>query len=381
VRGGDPAVVEVLIRGGANVKAVEEWRGQTPLMWASARSAPEVVKLLIANGADVHVRAKENDWPSQITSEPRAQYRPTGGLTSLLYAARAGCKECAEALLNGGADVNNPTPDGVTPLMIALDNENFDVAKYLLSRGANPNTWDWWGRTALYIAVDARSRVSPGDAVEAAAVLDIVKSLLNAGVNPSPQLNMHRPSRGGNSGRFVDDLLTTGATPLLRASQLVDAEVMRELLQHGALADLPNVMGVTPLMAAAGVGIGPPVAGGVNAVIRYPAAARAFAAMDLLLQAGADVNARITDTSSYTGRIARRSSMTERQGQTALFAAAQTGRGEIVRYLLDHGARVDLKDDMGRTPLDAASGNGGGRGGASSEEIRTLLKNAASKTN
>src|SRR5262249_11930262 len=160
-------------------------------------------------------------------------------------------------------------------------------------------------------------------------------------------------SRGGNSGRFVDDLLTTGVTPLIRAAQTADVKVVRELLQHGALVDLPNVMGVTALMAAATVGLGPPSAGGGGAGIRPPAVARAFATMDLLLQAGADVNARITDTSSYTARIARRSSMTDRQGQTALFAAAQSSRIELVRYLLDHGARVDLQDDMGRTPMEA----------------------------
>jgi ankyrin repeat protein len=375
VRSGDPAIVDVLIGSGANVKAIEDWRGQTPLMWAAARGAADVVKLLIAKGADVHVRAKENDWPSQITSEPRAQYRPTGGLTAMLYAARTGCKGCVEALLDGGADINMPTPDGVTPLMLALDNGNYDVAKYLLGRGANPETWDWWGRTALYIAADMRARGVTG--LEEAGDLEVIKMLLNAGVNPNPQLNMHRPSRGGNSGRFIDDLLTTGCTPLIRAAQASDVDVIRELLQHGALVDLPNVMGVTPLMAAAGVGLGPPIAGGAGAVIRQTPTARAIAAMDLLLKAGADVNARITDTSTYTARIARRSSMTERQGQTALFTVAQSGRSEIVKYFLDHGARVDVKDDMGRTPLDAASGNGGGRGGASTEEVRTLLRNAA----
>ena len=54
-----------------------------------------------------------------------------------------------------------PTPDGVTPLMLALDNGNYDVAGYLLERGANPQTWDWWGRTALYIAADMRTRGGP----------------------------------------------------------------------------------------------------------------------------------------------------------------------------------------------------------------------------
>ncbi len=85
--------------------------------------------------------------------------------------------------------------------------------------------------------------------------MDIIKTLLAAGVNPNPQLAMHRPGRGGNTARFVENLLTTGATPLLRAAIAQDAEAAQVLLEHGALVDLPNVMGVTPLMAAAGIGI------------------------------------------------------------------------------------------------------------------------------
>ena len=69
----------------------------------------EIVKLLLAKDADVKPRALYSDWPSQITVEPRAQYRPVGGLTALLYAARSGCYECVEAMLAAGADVNTPT--------------------------------------------------------------------------------------------------------------------------------------------------------------------------------------------------------------------------------------------------------------------------------
>ena len=79
--------------------------------------------------------------------------------------------------------------------------------------------------------------------------------------------------------------------------------------------------------------------------------------MEILRQAGADINARITDVTSLTARIARTNTLTERQGQTALFLAAETGRTEVVRYLLEHGARVDIKDDMGRTAKDVAKGN------------------------
>src|ERR1043166_3158677 len=158
IKTGETAVVEMLIKAGANVNTIEKFHNQTPLMWAATtpRNAGEIVKLLLAKGADVRPRALFTDWPSQITSEPRAQYRPVGGLTALLYAARDGCYECVEALLAAGADMNLPTPEGVTHLMLALDNDHNDLARLLLDRGANPNFWDWWGRTALYIAIDRR---------------------------------------------------------------------------------------------------------------------------------------------------------------------------------------------------------------------------------
>ena len=139
-RAGALDVAELLIRHGADVNTRETWRGQTALMWAADGDFPEVAALLIDNGADVKTRAMANDWPAQITSEPRAQYRPTGGLTALLYAARSGCTRCIEPMLPAGADIDQPNPDGVTPLMVAIDNFRFDTAKLLLERGANPHT-------------------------------------------------------------------------------------------------------------------------------------------------------------------------------------------------------------------------------------------------
>src|SRR5271165_5735340 len=158
IKTGELPVVELLIKAGANVNAVEKFHNQTPLMWAAAASknAGAMEKLLLSKDASVTPRALYSDWPSQITSEPRAQYRPVGGLTALLYAARSGCNDCVEALIGAGADVRMPTPEGVTPLMTALDNDHNDVAKLLLDRGANPHAWDWWGRTALYIAIDRK---------------------------------------------------------------------------------------------------------------------------------------------------------------------------------------------------------------------------------
>lgn len=376
-RAGALESAKLLIRHGANVNAREKWRGQTALMWAADANFPQLARLLIEHGADVHVRAMAYDWPSQITSEPRAQYRPTGGLTPLLYAARSGCTNCVSTMLDAGADVNRPNPDGVTPLIVAIDNFRFDTAKLLLQRGANPRTWDWWGRTPLYVAVDMntfRPRLGRPKAKGATTALDIVRLLLDAGVDPNPQLDMHRPSRGGNDGRFVDDTLTTGATPLLRAALGHDTEAVRTLLAHGARVDLPNVMGVTPLIAAAGMGISRfdrriDLTGDVQS--------RVIATLEILLAAGADVNAKVTDIHTRTARIARLSSMTGREGQTALYGAVQHGWARVVRYLVDHGAKVDVVDALGKSPLDGALGKIGGRGNTVSEEVAAILRKAS----
>ena len=142
-------------------------------------------------------------------------------------------------------------------------------------------------------------------------------------MNVNAQLAFKEPSRGGRDNRFRDDLLTTGATPLLRAAQTFDNDVVRLLLERGALVDLPNASGVTPFMAAAGVGtrtgggvLGPGVPDNVIAL--------SLETMEILRKAGADVNARITDVTSLTARIARANTLTGRQGQTTLFFAAET---------------------------------------------------------
>ena len=379
-RTGALEVAKELVAHGANVNAKEAWRGQTALMWAVDANQAEIAQLLIAKGADVNVRALANDWDAQITSEPRGQYRPTGGLTALLYAARSGCSRCVRSILEAGADIDRPNPDGITPLMIAIDNFHYDTARLLLDSGANPHVSDWYGRTALYIAADMSSfsfrlGAAPPAPSETTA-LDVIKRLLDAGANPNPQLNMHRPGRGGNSGRFVDDLLTTGVTPLLRAAMGHDVEAVRALLAHGALVDLPNVMGVTPLMGAAGVGVsGRDRRVGLDGDIQT----RVIATLDVLIAAGADVNARITDIDSRTARIARISTMTERNGQTALFGAVKFGWTRVVEYLLAHGAKPDVADALGKTPLNAALGQTGGRDNTVSLEIADMLR-AATKS-
>ena len=125
----------LLIQRGANVNAVEKWRGQTALMWATAQKQPAMVRELIARGAQVDARSMVNDWQRQVTAEPRAIYRPAGGLTPLLYAAREGCADCARALVEKGAQLNLADPEGLSPLLTAIINMQFDTAKYWISGG------------------------------------------------------------------------------------------------------------------------------------------------------------------------------------------------------------------------------------------------------
>jgi ankyrin repeat protein len=483
IKNGDLPVFNLLIDAGAKVNAVEKVQDQTPLMWAvaAARNAPEMVKVLIAKGAHVNARAKFNDWPGQITSEPRAQYHTYGGLTPLLYAARNGCYACVEALVSAGADVNLPNNEGMTPMMVALDNSHNGVAKFFLDHGANPKVWDIYGRTALYVAVDhvpgaaqaggggfnggrgaggqgargAQARqgaastdgrgggaaggrgggggapgggAGRGDGGGAVATgpqvssMEIINLLLAAGVNPNTELNERRPE-AGSGGRFADPLLSTGTTPLLRALVGNNTEVARVLLDNGAN---PNIygMGISPWLYAAGLtsGVlstgrgGGPGGGGAGGTVNTEL-------LDLMMKHGADVNAQVNGADKYSGRVSyawRDPNFTQsNEGMTALHVAARSQNSTLVKYLLDHGARTNIVDASGRTPLDVLNGvaalpphvnadsegliprealatvapnapatiagrGGGGAGGAVPnspvvQEIRTMLQNVATK--
>jgi len=327
----------LLIRHGANVNARERWRGQTALMWAAARGQPAMVRLLLRYHADPNVRSEYDTHQRQVTAEPRVQARPTGGFTPLIYAARQGCLECAKALVEGGAQIDMTDPDGETPLLMATQNFHFDLAAYLLKKGANPNQWDFWGRTPLWAAVDLDTLPYGGRAdhisLDNTTSLEMIRLLLDAGANPNAQLKLFPPYRALGADRGGDGMLTTGATPLLRAAKAGDAAAIKLLLAHGANVTLPNRYGATPLMAAAGIG-----ATEVDTRGKYKTQAEASASIDLLVAAGADVNAP------------------DMRGDTALLGAASWGWNDVVRDLVAHHADLNWKDARGMTAVDAALG-------------------------
>jgi ankyrin repeat protein len=366
-RSGNTAAAEVLLTHGADVNAREQWREQTALMWAAAQNQPAMTALLIERGADVDARSAVNDWPRQVTGEPRRMYRPFGGLTPLLFAAREGCLECVRSLIEAGANIDLPDPKGVTALFLAIDNFHFDTAKALIEAGANPNKWDWWGRTPLYSAVDVNTLPHGGRAdrrsVDATTSTEIIELLLEAGAWPNVQLKLLPPYRHIGDDRGCDNMLVTGTTPLLRAAKTFDTAAVELLIKHDANVDLPNDGGITPVMAAAGVGsvecdprgYGP----GIPHYLAPDTEEESIATLKLLLDAGANIHAR-----TVSGRAGARS-----PGRTALFGAAFWGWSDVVDYLVERGAKIAVAERGGLTPVDAAMGRAGGHGRGSTIEV------------
>src|SRR5690606_13425139 len=136
-RAGDLEAVRLLLEAGADVNAREQWGGQTALMWATAQKQGEVMKFLIANGADVNLHGYARIWDRRITSETRPKDMNKGGFSTLHYAARQNYIEGIRILADAGADLNATDPDRVSPLHLALINIHFDAAAALVEAGAD----------------------------------------------------------------------------------------------------------------------------------------------------------------------------------------------------------------------------------------------------
>jgi ankyrin repeat protein len=341
---------KLLLDKGANPNVKEAQREQTALMWAAAASQGPMMRELLAHGAEVDAKSATDLMTPLVSAEPRAQPRPPGGMTALLFAVREGCMDCVKALLENGAKMDLPDPEGVTPLISAVFNTHFDVAKYLIEKGANIDRWDWWGRSPLYLAVDYNTLPHGGrpdqPSLDETLPIDIIRILLEKGANPNLQLKLFPPFRATGNDRGLDGMLTIGTTPLLRAAKAQDAPAIKLLLEHGAIVDLPNSQGMTPTLAASGMGSTDADTRGNYTTPDIQD--RSIASLELLLAHGGELN-------GGAGRFQ----------QAPLHGAAFWGWNKVVEYLLEKGADINLKDSRGFTAVDYAMGRAGGnsRGG------------------
>lgn len=336
-RTGKLEAVNVLLSHGVKVDVTER-HGQTALMWAAAEGNVMVVDALLKAGADF-----KTPLPS--------------GFTPLFFAVREGRGQVVRRLLQEGLNVNDvmqpkrrprngPLP-GTSPLILAIENGHFELAAQLVDRGANPNTKQA-GFAPLHAMTWVRKPLrGDGDPPPIGSgklsSLDLVRVLVEAGAD----VDSRHPRQNAGRGR----LNRTEATPFLLAAETGDVPLMKLLVELGADPLLQNKDHCTPLLAAAGVGVisdGDETAGTEE---------EAIAAIEFLLEQGADINA-VDDL-----------------GNSAMHGAAYKSWTKLVQFLADHGADPDIwnkKNKLGWTPLMIANGHRPGNFRPSAETIAAI---------
>jgi ankyrin repeat protein len=338
-RTGKVDAVKMLLAHGANVNASESVRGQTALMWAAASNNTDAISVLIDAGADVLARShgpraapaplKENepDGPADQNAAYAARSRRgrLDSFTPLLFAVRDGAIDGVRTLLDRGANVNDTVEDGTSGLVIATMNAHWELASYLLDRGANPNAAEQ-GWTALHQLVRTRGlswgRLPHPVGSGKMSSIEFAKRLIEhgAGVNA-------RMTKGFKADNERPRFVQVGATAFLLAAKSVDHEIMRLLADHGADPSIRTGSNTTALMLAAGLQI---FSMGEDSGTNEDA----LETVKLCLHLGNDVNA------------------VDDNGETALHGAAWRGANEIVKLLVERGARLDARSKKGNfTPL------------------------------
>lgn len=335
-RAGSAAAVRALVARGADVDTREAARGQTALMWAAARRHPDVVRVLLDAGADVDARSRVRPVVVMLDRGPRrtvktsrqdAVWMEAGGYTALLFAAQAGDVESIRLLLGAGAGVDDPAPDGRSPLVLAAFAGHGAAARALIEAGADVDAAGA-GYTALHAAV------LRGD-------LGTVRALLARGADPDTRLARGSPVRRFGSQWALPNTLR-GATPLFLAAAYLEIPILRALLEAGADHTIGLLDGTTPLHAAAGLPVEKEAR--PSDVERWnlvdsdsPLIPRdegdAHEAARLLLDAGAAANRRT------------------QAGDTPLHGAAAAGMTRLIQLLASRGADLDAVNGSGETPL------------------------------
>jgi ankyrin repeat protein len=301
---------------------------------------------------------EDADAAAQNASFGRTNDTNGGQLTALIFAARQNCIECARVLLDAGADVNQVSKYGWSPLLTATQNRNYKLASLLLDRGANPNLKNKGGWSPLYLATDNRN-IEIGDYPTPKPDMDqleYIKKLLAKGADPNLRLCGDPPAAPANgnananptpvplaaANRCTGDstetrtnftmqwLFEEGATPFLRAAQSSDIELMKVLLDAGADPKIPTAHDVTALSVASGVAW-------VEGITFEWSKPKNIETVKLLLSLGLDPNKQ------------------DDEGRAALHGAGHKGYTEVIQLLVDAGAKLDVRDLGSRDTVNPAS--------------------------
>ena len=338
-RAGDAAAVKTLLARGADVNAREREHHQTALMWAVAQQHRDVVRVLLAAGADFRTRSLI--YPQTVVGEQtqragREELNYTvlrGGATPLLFAARVGDVDSARLLLDAGADPNDAQPDGVSALVLAAHSGHGDVGALLLERGADPNAFAS-GYSALHAAI-LRSD------------LNLVKALLARGADPNARITKGTPLRRDTTDWNLPATLI-GSTPYLLAARFLEPEIMPVLVAGGADPALTMPDGATAIMLAAGMGSRTSASRrGIDTIDfgKVEPESRVLEGLVAAVKSGGDINAA------------------NPAGDTALHVVSARGYDTVIQWLVESGARLDVRNKRGVTPLAAAMfGSTAGRG-------------------
>jgi len=332
------------------VNAADTYEQETALMWAAAEGHADVVKALLASGADPNRQARQ----TTIDDRKHADH-PTGGFSALMFAVRNGHEEVVRALAAGGADLKATNGDGITATIVAITNDRFDLAKTLVDLGADPNDG------SLYWAVDMHDATTDmrahdgsrlrSDHPNTLTALDLVKLLLDRGADPN------KPFVGQLHSSTLCCDPEINASPFFRAAVAADVESLKLMLAKGAQVEWtptevkkkkeeggrgnPNV-GKTPVMVAMVGGRGASFAAGpgfdrlIAPPFREASDRDPAQAVKTLLAAGANPNAKAPD------------------GSTPLHQAVQARQVAIIRELVAAGAKLDAVNKDNLTPLQVA---------------------------
>lgn len=328
-------VVELLIRHKANLDTRDN-NGESALMAASSYNLTSVVELLLKAGANPNLRHSK-------------------GFTALGKAAIHGHMDSAQLLIQYKADLNIASNEGFTPLMAASQSGYNNIVKLLVNAGAKLDLQADMGHTALMIAyynnqpavvttlIEAKANVNIQDHKGSTLLTDAivkqdrqtVKQLLQAKANPNFLFsNGSSPLQLAcvmDDDAIVDLLIKAGGlvnlaggpeleTPLHKACKSGNVEIVNILLSNGAVPNLLNLHGLTPLCIASTTGN--------VAIVRA------------LLEAKADTELQSNE-----------------QRWTPLFFAAHDGQEQIVQLLLEHGASAK-ENKFGLTPRMVATQKG-----------------------